>query len=166
MKILSLSTKDQVVFKRFFLRGEFPFEFSFHESRQSISIKVKCYACSAFLLEFCLGFFFENYLRIYLRLLFSRKMFCVAEEAIDSGNGPVVIVNGNWLTPRKTRCFWPSKTVKNYNKALISGEEPDENWKIIQLNRILYETGSHFTSCNIGIYDWRSSSILMGKIFF
>lgn len=49
------------------------------------------------------------------------------------------------------RCYWPSKNVKNYNKASISGEEQGENRKIIELKRILYETGSNFISCNTGI---------------
>ncbi|KAF5276984.1 hypothetical protein FQR65_LT16108 [Abscondita terminalis] len=63
------------------------------------------------------------------------------EFAEDSGAG-MALVCSSWLTPRKTKVFWPPhKTYEQYNKALKNNDEPVENeWKLFKINKRLFET--------------------------
>lgn len=58
-------------------------------------------------------------------------------------NGGIAIVHMKWLTPRKKEVIWPPyKTTSRFNKALISGEEPNENsWQLYCVKRIFFQCG-------------------------
>lgn len=61
-------------------------------------------------------------------------------------NGEIAIVHLKWLTPRKKEVLWPPyKMTSRFNKALISGEEPDENsWQLYCVKRLFFECGIYF----------------------
>ncbi|KAB0803363.1 hypothetical protein PPYR_00333 [Photinus pyralis] len=66
-------------------------------------------------------------------------------EFSASCGGGLAIINRNWLTPRKKNAFWPPyKTQSVYEKALKTGETPNEaNWKIYPVSRCFFETDDY-----------------------
>lgn len=68
-------------------------------------------------------------------------MYHVVEFDQASGGG-VGIVRDVWLTPKKKECFWPpDKLSSAFNKRLVEGNHPQQDWQLYQIKRIFFSTG-------------------------
>lgn len=78
-------------------------------------------------------------------LVASSKMAFIGVEFKASEGGGLAIVRSSWLTPRKSKVFWPPyRTQDLYNKALVKGEEPEKNWITYSVTRTYFQCGEGF----------------------
>lgn len=69
--------------------------------------------------------------------------FVGIEFASDCGGG-VALVHSTWLTPRKKQAYWPPYKKQNlFDKALKTGEAPEDSWQLYSVKRSFFEIGRH-----------------------
>ena len=70
------------------------------------------------------------------------KMFSLVEFEKDKS---VSVVSTQWLTPLKTKVWWPPLNTQHaFEKALKAHEQPsDEAWTLYKIKKFLYQTGKH-----------------------
>lgn len=56
----------------------------------------------------------------------------------------LAVIRSEWLTPRKKEVLWPPfKTQDLYNKALLKGENPENDWIPYAITRTIFECGNN-----------------------
>lgn len=67
----------------------------------------------------------------------------IGVEFKNSIGGGLAVVHYKWLTPQKSRSFWPpsNKAQRNYHNFLRNAVSPDSSWKLYEIERIFFESG-------------------------